>query len=317
MGHRLHQHSSGEFSMAFRGDRQAIWHSLGQPIPEEATFDQVMSLAHLDYQVKLEPISLDSDEAEPIQTHKATVRQDNRQVLGVVGTRYRVVQNSEAFRALSQIPDLRIDTAGAFGQGERVWILGEDRGGSFTVRGEEMKSYLLFSNSHDGSQMVTAGFTPTRVVCWNTFSMAMGAGLKHEVTIRHTQSWATELSEWERALELNRKFVAEVKEVGEALALRMLTHAQALEMFQELVPDSKDAKVTTRTENMRDEMMTLFQLGRGNRGESRWDWLNAAVEYTDHYRSTKGKNKAESRMKSALFGSGLQFKQRAFELVVA
>lgn len=319
MGHRLNQHSSGEFSMAFRGKREAIWHGLGQEIPEDSSFDQVIELAHLGYEVKLEPIRLASEEGwlEPINTHKATVRQDTRQVLGVVGSRYHVVQNVDAFRALERIPDLRIDTAGAFGKGERVWILGEDKGGAFTIRGEEMKSYLLFANSHDGSQMVTAGFTPTRVVCWNTFSMAMRGGLKNQVSIRHTANWSHELSEWERVLELNRKFVASLKEKGEELALRMLSHTQALEMFAELVPDSVDAKVSTRTENMRGELMTLFQFGAGNRGESRWDWLNAAIEYTDFYRSTKGKDKAESRMKSSLFGSGVALKQRAFELAVA
>jgi len=323
MGHRLSIHRSGEAAMAFRGKREAIWHGLGQEIPEDATFDQVMSLAHLDYTVQLSPIRLMEHPMAPsvedlkIETHKATTRADTGQVLGVVGSRYHVVQNRDAFRALERIPDLRLDTAGAFGQGERVWLLGEDRGGSFSVRGEEMKSYLLFSNSHDGSQMVTVGFTPTRVVCWNTFSMAMRAGLKNQVAIRHTASWERELHEWERALELNRRFVSQLKEVGEDLALKMLSHSQALELFQELVPGDTDGKTSSRTENMRDDLITLFKSGAGNRGESRWDWLNAAVEYTDFYRSTKGEDKREGRMKAALFGSGVQFKQRAFELVTA
>jgi phage/plasmid-like protein (TIGR03299 family) len=317
MGHNL-SFKGKEARMAFRGKREAIWHGLGQTIPEEADFEEVMRLSHLDYEVGF--VGLETVSGAPIDSHRATVNRENGEILGIVGDRYRICQNRDAFNWLKTIPGLRVDTAGAFGRGEKVWILGEDVDGAFSIRGEEMRAYLLFFNSHDGSLKIGGGFTPTRVVCWNTFSMALSRGLLNAFTLRHTEYHVTALKEAERILSLSRKFNQKLEEVGETLALKAMSVSQAKEFFLELVPDNKEAKKNTRTENTRDDLLTLFRDGTGNRGEDRWDALNAVTEFSDHYRSSKGKNektKQENRMKSALFGSGQEFKHQALELLTA
>jgi len=67
-------------------------------------------------------------------------------------------------------------------------------------------------------------------------------------------------------------------------------------------------------------MLTLFHRGTGNLGRTRWDALNGVTEYVDHSRSVRtvgGRNRAEVRMESALFGTGDTLKDKAFALLTA
>ena len=46
-------------------------------------------------------------------------------MLGIVGERYRIVQNREAFQFVDQLlgSSLHFETAGSLGGGRRVWVL--------------------------------------------------------------------------------------------------------------------------------------------------------------------------------------------------
>jgi hypothetical protein len=51
---------------------------------------------------------------------------------------------------------------------------------------DEVKKYMLFSNSHDGTSPAKVGGTNVRIVCYNTFLMAFRS--VDDVVIRHTAS---------------------------------------------------------------------------------------------------------------------------------
>tara|TARA_R100001079_G_C4369453_1_gene118426 strand:- start:413 stop:664 length:252 start_codon:yes stop_codon:yes gene_type:complete len=53
-----------------------------------------------------------------------------------------------------------------------------------------------------------------------------------------------------------------------------------VKLTQKLIP--VEAEESTRRVNKRERIVELFESGRGNCGETRWDALNALTEYETH-----------------------------------
>ena len=165
------------------------WHGLGTPVDQVATSDEAITAAGLDWEVGME--EMETESGLSVFTHKATVRQDTRQVLGVVGRRYEVLQNRDAFSFFDSVVGEKLamyHTAGSLGQGEKVWILAKLPGEIVVGKDDVTDKYLLLLNSHDMSWRVRMFFTPIRVVCQNTAQAAIrgfnsktdpGVGFKH------------------------------------------------------------------------------------------------------------------------------------------
>jgi len=146
--------------------RVTPWHGLGAVLDRPpATLSEAIEASGLGWNVAKEPIAIDRGETsvadwsaprcEEIPGFYATVRQDTREVLGIVGERYRIVQNHEAFAFVDQLlgSSINFETAGSLHGGRRVWVLAT-LPDHVEVGGDVVRPYVLLMNSHDGS---TAG----------------------------------------------------------------------------------------------------------------------------------------------------------------
>lgn len=155
------------------------------------------------------------DRKQVIPSHMATVRTDNDTLLGVVGKDYGVVQNTKAFEFIDFIKEVAneepvIETAGAFGKGERIFVTTRLGADCFLSPKDAVKNYVVFTNTHDGTGSVMAFFSPVRVVCQNTLNMAI-KGAVNKITFRHS-SQVNKRLDWE--IEENRKRAMEVFSKG-------------------------------------------------------------------------------------------------------
>jgi phage/plasmid-like protein (TIGR03299 family) len=140
--------------------RETPWHGLGAVLGQPpATVAEAINASGLGWRVKREPIAVDRGDAatvddwweprcEEISGNYATVRQDTRAVLGIVGERYRIVQNEEAFQFVDQLlgSSLHFETAGSLGGGRRVWLLAT-LPEHVEVGGDSVRPYVLLMNS--------------------------------------------------------------------------------------------------------------------------------------------------------------------------
>ncbi len=168
--------------------RETPWHGLGAVLDRPpTTIAEAIERSGLGWRVEREPIAIDRGDAatvddwwlprcEEISGWWANVRQDTRQVLGIVGERYRIVQNIEAFQFVDQLigSAMHFETAGSLHGGRRVWVLAR-LPEHIEVGGDPVRPYVLLMNSHDGSTAVVAASTPIRVVCQNTLNWGLAA----------------------------------------------------------------------------------------------------------------------------------------------
>lgn len=119
-----------------------------------------------------------------------TYRDDYNIPLGIVKSRYTVVQNQAAFKFFNDAikhGNVKWQTAGAFGMGERIFVSAKLPKG-YMVKGKDpLENYIIFTNSHDGSGGVKILFSPIRVICQNTLNAAI-RGATNYVSFRHTAS---------------------------------------------------------------------------------------------------------------------------------
>ncbi len=320
MAHELATTADGRTAMMYYGE--SPWHGLGTPLDAPATAAEAIAAAGLDYEVQMTPMS--TCDGLPVPGRKAVVRQDTRQVLGVVSDRYVPVQNRQAFGFLDAVVaegSLRYHTAGALGQGERVWLLAKLPESIRVKNGNDLvDKYLLLSNAHDGSAALRVLFSPVRVVCANTLSLAHRRGTGEGISIMHKGDLQAKICQAQEVLGLAQHFF-DAAAVIDRLAGYSPTSAQLSVYFQDLYPDPEEGKDNGRAVKARADLQRLFEEGIGHdqpdvKGTA-WAAYNAVTEYVDHRRPGRGANdrdRASRRLDSVWFGSGARLKARAWDL---
>lgn len=299
------------------------WHGLGVTVPDNVTAAQALELAHLDWQVEEAPMHMKlGDEFLAVPGKKVTYRRgitDQIVYLGTVGSEYAVIQNRDAFSFLDELADQQavFESAGAVFSGRRVWALARFRDDMLVGGADRIKRYLLFMNAHDGSMKCRMFFTPVRVVCNNTLSLALGNRADREgIEIRHTGNVRAKVDEAIRVLGIARQTYEEAAVQYEFLLRTPMPLDDAIEYFTRVVPDNQDAKKNTRTENMRERIVENFREGRGAEvaSETAWGGYNAVAEYYDHTVYELGNRKqGDRRFNSVLYGHGARMKEKAFK----
>jgi len=210
--------------------REEPWHGLGVVLERPpATIAEAIELSGLAWRVEREPIAVDRGDAatvddwweprcEEISGYWANVRQDTRQVLGIVGDRYRIVQNVEAFQFVDQLigSAMHFETAGSLHDGRKVWVLAR-LPQHIEIGGDPVRCYVLLMNSHDGSTAVVAASTPVRVVCQNTLNWGLERA-HQRYSIRHTDKIREHVHQARQVLEISVDYYEQFKHTGDQLA---------------------------------------------------------------------------------------------------
>ena len=241
---------------------------------------------------------------------------DDCTVLGVVGEQYTPLQNREAFTFFDPIVGegaAIYHTAGVLGAGERIWILAKLPDSITVKNGDITDKFLLLSNSHDGESAVQVKFTPIRVVCENTLTMALGKG--KTIRVAHTKNVQQRLRDAQRLLGIIRDEFAEIEKDFNKMAQVQMDDDQLGVYFGLVFPDPADPddrRAAERAGKHRSWAGYFFSNGRRDREYgvegTLWAAYNGVTEYIDH-RKTQQTN--ERRLRSLWFGNGCSIKARA------
>lgn len=165
-----------------------------------------------------------------------TYRTDINQPLGIVKQKYEVVQNMDAFNFFDDAigeGKARWEYAGMMGYGQKIYVAAK-LPTEITVKGDPVETYLVFSNSHDGSSALDILFTPVRMFCLNCLNAALRNADSH-IRLRHTKSVGEKLQQGKEVLKIACEYADDTKLLYESLAMATLSEKQVMEYFARIV----------------------------------------------------------------------------------
>ena len=314
MAHEL-TFTNGKAEMAYVGNEP--WHGLGNKLQPGADIDQWVEAAGMGWRIKRGVVQFSPNSADwsyniPVSDSHVLYRGDNLEPLGIVSSKYKVVQPTEVlefFRDLLPV-GFTLDTAGTLFGGKRFWALASIGDGAIVTGNDQVNGFLLLSSSADGTLATTAKFTSVRVVCNNTLSMALSAKSAKDVVISHRTAFD------ERAVKARLGLATgafhSFIDAARDLAGRSLTRAADL-TTKLLTENGGTTRKDVTASKAYNNILALFESGKGNSGETAWDWVNGVTEYVDHVQ--RGKT-PDHQLANSWYGKGDALKTSAFELAL-
>jgi phage/plasmid-like protein (TIGR03299 family) len=306
---------------------QNAWHGLGTTLPADSpvrfSVDESIVAAGLDWRSETADVAVNGS---VVPGHKAIVRSDSKEVLGIVGNRYTPLQNREQFEWFQPFLDsgeCAFETCGSLKGGQLVWVLakiqrpdiqlGETHDAAGDAMADTIRKYLLLTTSHDGSKATSVGFCPIRVVCWNTLSAALSSSASQLLKVKHTKSQKTALATIRDTINtIDQTFEATAAQYRKLVACNVNRDdlRKYVKMVLELADDEKE--YSTRQKNILDGVVELCVNGVGNDGKTAWSAYNGVTHYVTH---SYGRN-ADSRLRANWYGEGKRIADRAFALAL-
>jgi phage/plasmid-like protein (TIGR03299 family) len=308
--------------IAFAG--KTPWHGLGTRLLPSDTLDQWRVAAGLDWVADRRQAYFSTRTAEgrnvptPIKDRWALVRSDTQEPLGLVSTRYQIVQPKEVmefYRDLTDSLDFQMETAGCLAGGARIWALAKTPN-TMRIKGQDqVDGYLLLATSFDGTMATTAQFTSVRVVCQNTLSLSLSNNRSNKISIAHKARFDENQVKYQ--LGIYGDAWGNFEEQVNHLAEKRVGEVEVVEYLRQVLPDSTQPVVKAGRVVLPPTYKKIISLFAGGMGQelrsanqTYWGLVNAVTEYYDHHAKAAKKG---GRLDSAWFGRGAATKQRAFE----
>jgi hypothetical protein len=232
------------------------------------------------------------------------------------------------------------ENAGLIDGGKKCWI-SATLPDSFKLKNrpdDEIQQRIMALVANDGTKRNAYLSIANRLFCNNQIGLISRKADQSNYRVSHTKNWEPQLIDaqlgFESALSLHKEFESnanildnfkmDIKEMRGFTTLLLPEIVYDYQRRKKHADKDQDIRKTNRLNNRREEVVTLFTEGAGNRGISRWDALNAVTEYQDHHNQIKkldhrknGYRNAERRFVSNVIGGlGDNVKQRAMNLLL-
>lgn len=339
-------------------------HGLGTEVKECHTAQEVMKKAGLDWPVKKcelvaqMPFTVGGDNRiteidqlngdfsrngfiyRNLPEAYATYRADKNIPLGLVKSKYEVVQNMDAFNFFDEaigIDKCQWEYAGAMGHGHKIFVTAKIALTLEVNTGivkDPIENYLVFTNSHDGSSSLTVMFTPVRVFCTNCLNAGLDKSESY-IRMRHTESVKDKLHQGAEILRIASHKANDAKQLYDALYTIKMKDEEVLAYLADLNLSEAERQslldydshmgykrlinrdymtlektgISVRKANMIQNMFEYYMDGIGQQhiAGTAWGAYNAVTGFYANVANLEG----QKRMESLLYGNAQRVMQKA------
>lgn len=315
---------------AYASGTEPAWHGLGSMCPENATIEQWLAAAGLDFAVDCVPVAYKPNgHWQDASEHRAIVRRNlnpadqdkptHGKLFQIASDRFKPLQPRECadfIFGLAESHGMTTETMGSLSDGSKIWGLASNAKG-FTLPGNDVvKPYLLATTSFDSSLSRTWKYVTIRVVCNNTLTISMGeAG--GQVKIRNTSIHNADDVKHRLGLvdDMTAAFADKVHKLADAKPTRAQVDKMLLDLFGTKDDSDKPlatGNLTTYSRNVIRDVETCMVTSPGSdlSPGSAWAALNGVTYYVDHQARARSQ---DNRLNSAWFGKGDQLKTQAMD----
>jgi len=315
---------------------EAPWHKMGTRVEHALTSEEAITAANMDWNVITSPILYTSPSSGVLQEvpHRvAVIREDTDEVFTVASDRYTPLPNRNTFDFFDNVVGAGqaiYHTAGTINGGRKLWILAKLDGELHVTNDDVLHKYILLGSSHDSTMPLSMMFTTVRVVCDNTFSLALKLNSQEQgikFTAKHTPNIAQKAVNARETLDLADAYFENMM-VGVNSLVQQEWDSTDMKRFAYTLFDlDVEKSIDEQRKNKSyaaDKVIDLFSNGRGNGTNTKWDAFNAITEYADYNRPVGHKVETgdintlavvDKRLNDAWYGPGAALKQRAWDLL--
>lgn len=304
-------------------DRRRPWNVMGNDLDLMGVTNVADALAQagLDYTIsKQEVVTTEGLKADKFRATVRTDKNGDQRVLGVVGTRYTIVQNPDAFAPADVLAaqfGAKFDGAADFRDGSKSLLI-MDLGKRVLIgQDDAVDTYVIFGNSHDGSGSLYYAITPVRLRCTNALTATL-VGAKDAgrlFRMSHTPNFAAKQAIAVEALSNALNYMDEFSVMANRMADQAITDREFSKIVAGIFPLKDDASDRTMdTVATARAAVTALYHGEANANitGTRWGAYNAVTEYVDWARPVR-QGDPVARAEGALDGPYVRVKQRALE----
>ena len=276
------------------------WHGLGVAVSEAPTSADAIRLAGLDWDVVQAPVAVGGND---VPGYAANVRSTDGKVLGITSDKYEIVQNRTAFAFTDAIVDgvnSKYETAISLKEGRLVTLLAKL--GGRKILGDEVVQYLCFALGHDGKTPIRVFDTSTRVVCANTYQLAL-RNAKRVWTFEHASGVNNRLKETQITLQNAKAYMDGLEARAAELYAQKVSRDQLSEILTQVFGNEKDEELKDfpirikRIVMLKDRLVEVYDKKddlQNFRGTA-WGVYNAFADLAAHARPTYDGPKARER----------------------
>jgi phage/plasmid-like protein (TIGR03299 family) len=251
--------------------------------------------------------------------------------LGIVGNKYKPLQNAEVFSVLDTLidsGDARYAAAGEYAAGAKVWMLMQ-LPIEMEIKGDPHAAFLLAKTTHDGSGSVLIRPIIERLFCHNQINKIYRAtDKKRTYMLRHTTNSKLDVNDVRGILDIAYTTIDDYTVMSEAMLERQVTRQYAVDYFKKVFPLPSKIEDTpldllsagekmqrTNALNHRARSLDIYENSptQENIRETAFGLWQAVVEYADHGKPGKSKSLGVRTMS----GGSDSLKIRAQELALA
>ena len=285
--------------------RTTTWNNIGTPISKAKNVEEALNISGLNYTVEKVPVFLENGYKVP--GAYATKKVDSEETFGVVGEKYELIQNQEAFEFVDTLLPEGMKFVKAGETPKMVYVIASLP--DTYILDDKVTPYLIFQNSHCGKSTLKATITPLRIICQNQFNWAFRKA-SNKVSIRHTRSAKERLEMAKDILVHNSEYLDQFKLEAEALASTKVSKSQLDTVIQTTFPILPEANALSisKTEEKRERFLTAYNAeDNQNFKGTAWGLVNAYSDYITHKEVRKETEAALANnfIKTTLKGEGI------------